>query len=123
MAYTFTKLSDVEVVEAASTEANILIEENGEIKKTSAAILLNQTESVAPTRVAYDESLCRRVWDGTAYTDGEYVSYEQLVEDFNNGVDIRVYEYQTCKITSVYESSDRCAYYIAPGGYVATLYF
>ncbi len=35
MAYEFKKLSDVEVVEAPANNANILIEENGVIKKTA----------------------------------------------------------------------------------------
>lgn len=124
MAYTFTKLSDVEVVEAASTEANILIEENGEIKKTPAAILLNQTESVAPVKVSYDESLYRSVWNGTAYADGEYVDFDKLVEDFDNGVDIRVSGEELCKITSIYYDgvSSRYAYYIS-GGSINTMYF
>lgn len=124
MAYTFTKLSDVELVEAASTEANVLIEENGEIKKTSAAILLNQTESVAPIKVSYDSSLCRRVWDGTSYVEEGTVSFDKLVEDFDSGVDIRVHGQELCKITSIYygDSGERLACYI-DGGSVSYLNF
>ena len=123
MAYTFTKLSDVELVEA-STDSNILIEENGEIKKTSAAILLSQTESAAPQKVSYDSSLCRRVWDGTSYVEEGTVSFDKFLEDFDNGVDIRVYGAELCKITSVYyDDSGRVAYYLAPGEYIGTLNF
>jgi hypothetical protein len=35
MSYEFTKLSEVEFAEQPSTEANILIEDNGNIKRTS----------------------------------------------------------------------------------------
>ncbi len=122
MAYTFTKLSDVELVEA-STDSNILIEENGEIKKVSSAILLSQTESAAPQKVSYDDQLCRRVWDGTSYVEEGTVSFDKFLEDFDNGVDIRVYGNELYKITSVYyDDSGRMAYYIADG-YISALYF
>lgn len=123
MAYTFTKLSDVELVEA-STDSNILIEENGEIKKVSSAILLSQTESAAPQKVSYDDQLCRRVWDGTSYVEEGTVSFDKLVEDFDSGVDIRVHGKELCKITSIYYGdSERVAYYLAPGEYIGTLNF
>lgn len=67
MSYEFTKLSEVEFAEQPSTEANILIEDNGDIKKT---LLANIGSSGSGT--------------GVETIDFTINSYAMMLEDFES---------------------------------------
>lgn len=70
MAYEFTKLSDVEIAESPSEAANILIEDNGIIKKTSLSSVGGNGASTTPSGPAGIETI--------NFTLGYYGNVEEL---------------------------------------------
>jgi hypothetical protein len=70
MAYEFTKLSDVEVAESPSEAANILIEDNGIIKKTSLSSVSSNNTPTVPSSPAGIETI--------DFTLGYYGNVEEL---------------------------------------------
>ena len=108
MAYTYKKLADVTLVESA-TMPNLLIEEDGDIKKISASNLVTpQTkadwEETDPNSSAYilnkpDLSqvgganvVTYTIANGVLNLNGAGVSRQSLIDEWNNGSILRIDE-------------------------------
>lgn len=115
MAYDFAKLSEVPVAESITDNCNILVEDNGEIKRTaqsnisasqvqanwneddetSPAFIMNKPSNLGGgvTWFTVKDSYISR---GDAYRPGETPSANEVVTAFNNGT-VRInYSYFAC---------------------------
>lgn len=108
MAYTYKKLADVDLVESA-TMPNLLIEEDGDIKKISASNLVTpQTkadwEETDPNSAAYilnkpDLSqtgganvVTYTIWSGMLWLKGYLVNAQSVIDEWKNGSILRIDE-------------------------------
>lgn len=120
MAYDFTKLSEVPVAESVTDNCNILVEDNGEIKRTaqsnisasqvqanwneddasSPAFIMNKPSNLGggATWFAVSDSYISR---GDTYRPGETPSANEVVTAFNNGtVRIKYGSFAACNIAA-----------------------
>lgn len=116
MAYEFRKLSDAEVVETVSDAANVLIEENGVIKKVPktevgadagnnmtvlvAQVMADEHQYIDESTVVYKETgimpTAQEMWD--AFKAGRIiVEYTNTYRDINNPV---IVEIVSCNYTT-----------------------
>ena len=108
MAYTYKKLADVNLVESA-TMPNLLIEEDGDIKKISASNLVTpQTkadwEETDPNSAAYilnkpdlsqtggAKVVTYTIGSGTLILNGSAVSAQSVIDEWKNGSILRINE-------------------------------
>lgn len=107
MAYNFTKLSETPIVESTDATPNILIEDNGDIKRISADDLTtpqvnadwNETDVTSPSFIMNKPEsldgggvkfLCYTVDSGALMLNGVSTTASEVVEEWKNGSILRV---------------------------------
>lgn len=117
MSYEFIKLSDVEIVETSQT-ANLLIEEDGEIKRLPVSNFdtipnvqadWNETDDTSPAFIVNKPEISGggkvinfSVDSGVFMADGESLNAQQVVDKWRNGEVLRYNCYGTeCQIINV----------------------
>ena len=101
MAYTYKKLTDVDLIETA-TNPNLLIEEDGDIKKISASNVAapqvqadwNETDDTSPAFILNKPELSSGVITysegcGCFFRNGEIGTFDQVAEDWYGGSVLR----------------------------------
>lgn len=138
MAYTYKKLADVDLVESA-TMPNLLIEEDGDIKKISASNLVTpQTkadwEETDPNSAAYilnkpDLSqtgganiITYTVASGALKLNGVAVTRQSVIDEWNNGSILRINETNSLSGGSLGAVSN-IKYTIASGALTSTVIY
>ena len=106
MSYEFIKLSEVEKVDT-SYNANLLIEENGEIKRLSTENInfggsgnqvqadWNETDDTSPAYIANKPSMNQEIitystTTGSLYRDGEIQTIQQIKDAWDSGASLRI---------------------------------
>lgn len=134
MAYTYKKLTDVELVESA-TEPNLLIEEGGNIKKISASNIAvpqvkadwDEEDETSPAFIMNKPDLgsvggganvvTYTVVSGALQLDGVATTAQAVIDEWNNGSILRISD--TNKLGSVLSIT----YAVASGSTSATVYY
>lgn len=118
MSYEFIKLSEVEKVDT-SYNANLLIEENGEIKRLSTENInfggsgnqvqadWNETDDTSPAFIANKPSVVTEVYNfsiasGGIYLNGSTQTLNTLKKWWDSGADLRVvYNFVDCRVVTI----------------------
>jgi hypothetical protein len=134
MAYTYKKLTDVELVESA-TEPNLLIEDGGDIKKISASNIAvpqvkadwDEEDETSPAFIMNKPDLSEvggganvvtyTIVSGILQLDGVAVTAQAIVDEWNNGSILRISDAnQLGSILSI-------TYAVASGSTKGTVYY
>ena len=91
MAYNFKSIADVEVVAEPTESANVLIEEDGVIKKAPKTAVGGAGGANIITYISKDHAL---------YKDGKVVDYNDILADWESGAVLRI------KFEDTYEPDD-----------------
>ena len=134
MAYTYKKLTDVELVESA-VEPNLLIEDGGDIKKISASNIAvpqvkadwNEEDETSPAFIMNKPDLSSvggganvvtyTVVSGALQLDGVNTTAQAVIDEWNNGSILRINE------TNALGSVVSINYTVASGVTNATVYY
>lgn len=112
MAYNFTKLSETPIVESTKVTPNILVEDNGDIKRISADRISanqinadwNETDSSSPAFIMNKpESLgggganivTYTMNSGSIMLNGSRASAQNIIDEWNNGSILRLESYNS----------------------------